>query len=125
MGSQEESLVSGQRPIMRHSASLVIMITIMHLYQASVDYDLNAQNLPEDDYDLFDSNYPLQEQKRSGLFSGWYKRGGHKRWPICTSYSKSCNISPRSCCKGFVCMCNLWGQNCRCKRQGVLSQWFG
>merc|ERR1712063_232563 len=94
------------------------MGTIMHLCQASVDYDLNAQNLPEDDYDLFESNYPLQEQKRSGLFSGWYKRGGHKRWPICTSYSKSCNISPRSCCKGFVLVVpavvnRIW-QKCQC-----------
>jgi hypothetical protein len=36
-----------------------------------------------------------------------------KRWPICTQYAKSCNGSPRSCCSGTTCRCNLWGQNCR------------
>ena len=37
---------------------------IIFIFSIVADYDLNAQNLPEDDYDLFDSNYPLQEQKR-------------------------------------------------------------
>merc|ERR1711971_817816 len=98
MGSQEESLVRSLCPIvMRHSAHLVIMITIMHLCQASVYDGQIDQNWPADEYDLYASHYPLQEQKRAGLLSGWYKRGEHKRWPICTSYSKSCNISPRIC----------------------------
>merc|ERR1719400_2483969 len=60
--------------------------------------------------------------KRSGFLSHWYKRQFRKRWPICTTYTKSCNISPRSCCEGLTCMGNLWGQNCRCQRQGVISQ---
>ena len=37
---------------------------IIFIFCIVVDYDLDAQNLPEDDYDLFKSNYPLQEQKR-------------------------------------------------------------
>ena len=50
---------------------------------------------------------------RSGSGRHLYPRVYSKRWAICSPHSKSCNISPRSCCPGTVCRCNLWGQNCR------------
>jgi len=53
----------------------------------------------------------------------WYKT--NKRWHICTPHNLSCNFSPNSCCPGTTCICNLWGQNCRCQRIGLLSQWLG
>merc|ERR1712079_298101 len=98
------------------------LLVCCHLSEGAADYDVPHPGYYSADYDYsdtIDTELPLQQKRE------WYKRNDHKRWPICTTYSKSCNISPRSCCKGFVCMCNLWGQNCRCKRQGVLSQWFG
>ena len=38
--------------------------TLNNIFIVLVDIDRNAQYFPGDDYDLYESNYPLQEQKR-------------------------------------------------------------
>merc|ERR1712037_414954 len=83
-------------------------------------YDAN----PEESY------YDAVGQQRSMLEPRTIDKRGRewymmKRWPVCTRYSKSCNISPHSCCPGTACRCNIWGQNCRCQRAGLLAQWLG
>merc|ERR1719391_1179646 len=88
-------------------------------------YDAN----PEESYYDAALGVPAAQQRKMSEPRTIDKRGREwymmKRWPVCTRYSKSCNISPHSCCPGTACRCNIWGQNCRCQRAGLLAQWLG
>merc|ERR1712062_51903 len=109
---------------------VLIILTITGIYSNSeepndglVAYDAT----PEEFYNGgFGSLAQLRSLSTSSMIHKrgrkWYQM---KRWPVCTRYSKSCNISPHSCCPGTACRCNIWGQNCRCQRAGLLAQWLG
>jgi len=97
------------RPAMsKRSSSLV-------LYPSSMD-----ENEGEEDDDAV--SRLVKRFSRTGERGG--KRRRTRRRRICYGRDMSCAASPKICCSGFFCRCNLFGSNCKCANHGIMAK-FG
>ncbi|XP_014678767.1 PREDICTED: omega-agatoxin-Aa4b-like [Priapulus caudatus] len=79
--------------------ALVLLVAVV----ASVPLDEEENALPDQEDLMALETYLQNIDKRSCMTRG------------------RCSYSRNDCCRGYICKCNLFKQNCKCERKGIFG----